>query len=100
MSLAVPLSVPPSPPPGLALLFQCVHVPALCLALLQCGEPEGVMKNTPRKNALLRRPKDVQRFCAYLAVRSGFVVLSVALVGWVSAASTMSSIDGSSLLQR
>ena len=89
VSMLVPLSLPPSPPPGLALLFQLIYVPALCLTLLQCGEPEGVMKNTPRKNQLLRRPRDVARFCWYLALRSGYVLLSIVLMGWLTAASTM-----------
>lgn len=88
-SLVVPISIPPSPPPGIALLFQCVYVPALCVTLLQCGEPEGVMKNTPRKNQLQRRPRDLQRFCSYLFLRCAFALLSIALVGWAGAASTM-----------
>lgn len=89
MSLAVPISLPPSPSPGVALLFQCVYVPALCVTLLQCGEPEGVMKNTPRKNQLQRRPKDLHRFLSYLLLRCAYVLLSILLVGWAGAASTM-----------
>lgn len=88
-TLAVPMSLPPSPSPGMALLFVCVHVPVLCFTLLQCGEPEGVMKHAPRKNALLPRPRDLQRFVSYLAVRCGCVLCSVVLVGWLAAASTM-----------
>lgn len=95
MSLVVPISLPPSPPPGIALLFQLVYVPVLCVTLLQCGEPEGVMKNTPRKNQLQRRPKDLQRFCSYLLARCAFVLLSIALVGWAAAASTMRTGDTS-----
>lgn len=92
------MSLPPSPTPGVALLFVCVHVPVLCFALLQCGEPEGVMKHAPRKNGLQQRPRDLQRFLSYLAVRCACVLFSVALVGWVAAASTMRS--SRSLLSR
>ena len=51
------------------------------------------MKNTPRKNTFLRRPRDVRRLCSYLLTRSAYVVLSIAVIGWVGAASTMR--DGS-----
>lgn len=89
--MLVPLNVPPSVPPCIALLFLCIYLPVLALTILQCGEPEGVMKNTPRKNNfhLQRRPKDTQRFYVYLAIRSSFVAISVAIVGWFCTASTM-----------
>jgi hypothetical protein len=98
-TLAVPLSLTAAPSPGMALLFLCVYVPALCLTLLQCGEPEGVMKNTPRKNLLQRRPKDLQRFLSYLGMRCAYTLLSLVLVGWVGAASTLRS-DGHTLSTR
>lgn len=97
-ALGVPVSLPVSPSPGIAMLFCGFYVPAISLTLLLCGEPEGVMKNTPRKNVLQRRHKDLQRFLTYLAVRSGYVLASAVLVGWFAAASTMRG--GSSLLHR
>lgn len=90
-TLAVPISLPAAPSAGIALLFVCVYVPALCLTLLQCGEPEGVMKNTPRKNLVQRRPRDLQRFMGYLALRCGYLLFSIVVVGWFGAASTMKS---------
>lgn len=83
----------------MALLFLCVHVPVLCLTLLQCGEPEGVMKNTPRKNLMQRRPKDLHRFLGYLGLRCAYTLLSLVLIGWVGAASTLRS-DGHTLSTR
>jgi hypothetical protein len=72
-----------------ALLFVCVYVRVVCFPGVLGGAPEGVLRNTPRKNALQRRPNDLQRFLSYLAVRCGWVLFSVVLVGWVGAASTM-----------
>lgn len=57
------------------------------------------MKNTPRKNQLQFKPKDVQRFATYLALRCSFVLVSIVLVGWMGAASTLRG-SGRSLGQR
>jgi hypothetical protein len=99
LSLTTPMSIPPIPTPGMALLFQCVYVPTLCLALLQCGEPEGVMKNTPRKNAYFLRPNDAWRFAKYLAIRSGYVLFCIGVIGWVGAASTLGNRNDSILIR-
>ncbi len=89
VSFAVPLSTPPSISPPLLLLFLFVYLPALCLLLVHAPAPHGVMRNTPRKNSLMVRPRDLHRFLSYLGARSGFVALSVFLVGWFASSSTL-----------
>jgi len=103
MSNAVPIAIPPSIPPSIALLFLCVYIPIISIAILLSPAQEGVMKNTPRKNNYFatnagsqrvkvndsKRKADEGRFIRYLCWRSGFVVLSVFLVGWTTAASSL-----------
>ena len=68
-----------------------LYIPVICIMLLQCGEPEGVMKNTPRKNKLVLRSKDTQRFYFYLFFRSIYVALSIGIIGVMCTASTFQS---------
>lgn len=74
---AVPMSVPPVLSPPLALLFICVYLPVIGIAMLFSPADDKVMKNTPRKNILVKKPKDVSRFAHYLAMRVGYVCFSV-----------------------
>ena len=96
LAVAIPTSVPPIPPPSLALLFTCLYLPVLLVALLLCGDPEdGVMKNTPRKGTLVCRPGDRSRFWKFLLLRCLSVSVSVFLVGWLAAASAFKRADKS-----
>ena len=59
----------------------------MLFAMLNSDVHTGVMKNTPRKNIFTRKVKDDSRFLTYLAVRAGWVGLSMFFVAWVSLAS-------------
>ena len=49
VACALPLSIPPSLSPPLALLFLFIYIPLLSFAILFGPGPDGVMKATPRK---------------------------------------------------
>ena len=53
-SCAIPLSIPPSLPPPMALLFLFIYIPLLSFSILFGPGPEGVMKATPRKNMKIK----------------------------------------------
>lgn len=98
MTCLIPISIPPSCPPGIAALFLLVYLPAVALTLLYSpSPPEGVMKSTPRKRILEskepglqgKQRKDRLRFCSYLGVRSLYVAVSVFVVTWFAAASCL-----------
>eukprot|EP01034_Spumella_vulgaris_P022405 gene22405-28527_t len=54
--------IPPVIAPPITLLFTCIYVPSISLAIMHTADPVGVMKNTPRKNALTLRQRDTSRF--------------------------------------
>lgn len=91
VAYAVPIGVAPAIPPSIVLLFVLFYIPCLAHAMLQNAASEGVMKTTPRKAVVVRKEKDEKRFYQYLLVRSGYVALSVFLVGWIVTASTYAS---------
>jgi len=93
-SQAIPLSIPPIPPPPMALLFLCVQLPCISLAMFfspAVGD-DHVMRKTPRKNNLIRKPRDISRFQNYLSARLSTVCISVFVVGWI-ATSSKSELD-------
>jgi hypothetical protein len=107
---ALPLSIPPSLPPALALPFLFVYIPLLSFSILFGPGPDGVMKATPRKNIktkprlnseeeeeelsiseLLveqqqkdRKVKDEQRFFVYLLMRCMLVIFAIFVTGWLA----------------
>lgn len=107
---ALPLSVPPSLPPALALPFLFIYIPLLSFSILFGPGPDGVMKATPRKNIktkprvtseeeveelsiseLLveqqqkdRKIKDEQRFFVYLLMRCMLVIFAIFVTGWLA----------------
>lgn len=87
ISHILPLNIPPFLPAGTCLICLTVYIPIILFAMLNSDVHTGVMKNTPRKNIFTRKVKDDSRFLAYLAVRAGWVGLSMFFVGWVSLAS-------------
>jgi phosphoglycolate phosphatase-like HAD superfamily hydrolase len=92
MSQAVPMDIPPSLPPSLAILFILVHVPLIAIAIAFSDGPDKVaMKNAPRKSMLTRKPGDEKRFMQYLAIRCSCVCVSVFLIGLISLAATSQS---------
>jgi hypothetical protein len=83
----LPMSVAPSIPPPLAVVYSIVYLPALSLSMLFNDDHENVMKNTPRKSNLVLRPRDSARFYNYLATRVLAVCLGVYVTGFFAAAS-------------
>jgi len=83
VALAVPSSIPPCLSPPLILLFVCVYIPCLLLAMMFSPVMEHVMKNTPRKTIFEVRARDRERFIILLSVRVLIVMLSVFFLGWV-----------------
>jgi hypothetical protein len=83
-ALAVPISTPPCLSPPLVLLFICVYLPAIMLAIVFGPAMDHVMKNTPRKTVFEVKPKDRERFITLLIVRVLAVFFSVFIVGWVA----------------
>lgn len=82
----VPIGLPPSIPPGIALLFSIVYIPVMALSLLGSDAPDGIMKNTPRKRIKSKRKEeDEYRFCCYLVMRSFFCAFSIFVIGWIVA---------------
>jgi hypothetical protein len=59
VACAVPLSVPPSLPPPIALLFLFLYIPLLSFSILFGPGPDGVMKATPRKNLKVKPEKKI-----------------------------------------
>ena len=90
----MPLSLPPIPPIPLVIIFVCVQLPALSLSMLfsPAGGDDHVMRTTPRKRKLVRRPKDESRFKNYLAARVGIVCVAV-FVGMYSHCPSLMVID-------
>eukprot|EP01039_Chlorochromonas_danica_P003638 gene3638-3983_t len=89
LSQALPVSIAPTLPPPLALVFSALYLPLLTLPMLFNDDHEHVMKNTPRKNALVVRPRDSQRFYNYFLVRVGTVCIGVLATGYMAAASLL-----------
>ena len=87
VSLAVPVSVPPSLPAPFAIIFLFVYLPILLLINVTAPAPSSVLKNTPRKALLSLDPDTESRYFYYLACRAGYVILSVFITGWLTAAS-------------
>ena len=83
----IPLNIPPFLPATTCLICLTVYIPIVLLAMLNSDVHTGVMKNTPRKNLFTRKARDDGRFLTYLAIRAGWVALSMFFVGWVSLAS-------------
>lgn len=83
----IPLNIPPFLPASTCLICLTVYIPILMFAMLNSDVHTGVMKNTPRKNIFTRKAKDDSRFLLYLAIRAGWVALSMFFVGWISLAS-------------
>ena len=54
IACALPLSIPPSLPPPIALLFLFIYIPLFSFAILFGPGPDGVMKATPRKNIKIK----------------------------------------------
>lgn len=90
------MSVPPVLPVPILLLFVFVYIPTLLLSILFVRSSENVMKNTPRKSTLVRKPREESRFIQYLFARSGYVALSVACIGWLTEAGSGLSADRTS----
>ena len=84
VSNAVPLVIPPSLPPCIAMLFIFVYLPIILLSMLHSPAPVGVLKNTPRKNLVNIRRGDEARFVCYLLIRAGYVAVSVFVIGWLT----------------
>eukprot|EP01041_Mallomonas_annulata_P005454 gene5454-10961_t len=84
LAQTIPMSVQPTLPPPITILFLCVYLPMLLLAMLFTPAHEHVLRTCPRKNVLNRRWRDEFRFIKLLSVRSGYVALSVCLIGWMS----------------
>jgi hypothetical protein len=55
---ALPLSLPPSLPPPMALLFLFLYIPLLSFSILFGPGPDGIMKATPRKNLKIKNLKN------------------------------------------
>ena len=55
---ALPLSLPPSLPPPMALLFLFLYIPLLSFSILFGPGPDGIMKATPRKNPKIKNLKN------------------------------------------
>lgn len=87
LSNAIPLSLSPTLSPSMALLFILFYIPLLLIAMLQSDAPDGIMKNTPRKNFFICRIGDENRFLSYLLIRCFFVSISVFIIGWITGAS-------------
>lgn len=83
-ALAVPISLPPCLPAPLVLLFTCVYLPSIMLAIMFGHATDHVMKNTPRKTVFEVRSRDRKRFITLLIVRVLSVLFSVLIVGWVA----------------
>lgn len=98
LATAIPISIPPFLPPSWALFFMILHIPILLLAMLNNEEHEHVMKNTPRKNKYTQR-RDEGRFAYYLALRAGYIGISVFLVGWIASSSLLESFNESAWSQ-
>lgn len=94
-SMAIPINIPPFLPPSWAIIFMLFHIPILLLAMLNNEEHEHVMKNTPRKNKYVQR-RDEERFVYYLAIRAGYIGISVFLVGWITSSVLLSAFNGNS----
>jgi hypothetical protein len=87
LSNAIPLSLSPTLSPSMSLLFILCYIPLLLIAMLQSDAPDGIMKNTPRKNCFICRVGDENRFLSYLLIRCFFVSISVFIIGWITGAS-------------
>ncbi len=83
----VPISMPPSCPPPIAILLSMVYIPSIGLSMIFNEDHEGVMKNTPRKSSFTRRPRDESRFYVYLAIRALCIVFAIVITGIFTAAS-------------
>src|SRR2546423_333376 len=66
----LPLSMPPTIPASIAVVFVFLYLPCIALLIMQAAAPAGVMKHTPRKRHFTVRPKDKSRFMKYLLIRS------------------------------
>jgi hypothetical protein len=97
-AMAIPINIPPFLPPSWALIFMILYIPILLLAMLNNEGHDHVMKKTPRKNKYTKR-RDEERFLYYLAIRAGYIGLSVFLVGWITSSSLLSSFNDNSWAQ-
>ncbi len=83
----LPVGVPPTLPPDMALLFLFVYIPLLLLSVIVSPAPPNVLKITPRKNVFNMSQEQERRFTLYLLWRAGFTMVAIYVVGWLCAAS-------------
>jgi hypothetical protein len=98
VSYAIPLSIPPFCPPSMMIVFLLVYLPLLLAAIVFTDDHEGIMKNTPRKNILFKKPRDESRFLYYLSVRVLTIVFSIWITGYLTTVSVFK--NGNNFLQR
>jgi len=90
---AIPISVAPSLPPLLGLLFLFFYIPVIIFSILLSDTSEGIMKNTPRKSILTLKPVDERKFLSFFLFRCGYIVLSLFIQGWVTSSSTFARVN-------
>ena len=83
----IPINIPPVLTIPLLLLFICIYLPIISISLLFCDTYEGIMKNTPRKNYLLQKRGDEQRFFQYLLIRISYIIICIFIQSWVTCSS-------------
>jgi magnesium-transporting ATPase (P-type) len=83
----LPVGVPPTLPPDMALLFLFVYIPLLLLSIIVSPAPPNVLKITPRKNVFNMSQDQERRFTLYLLGRAGFTMVAIYVVGWLCASS-------------
>ncbi len=89
----LPINIPPSCPPAMAIIFIVIYVPCICLAMLFTDDHERIMKTTPRKNILQLKPKDQSRFVYYFSMRIGTFASSIIIAGYFTTASVLRGSD-------
>jgi magnesium-transporting ATPase (P-type) len=98
ISYAIPLNIPPYCPPAMALVFLFVYLPLIILAMMFTDDHEGIMKMTPRKSVLQRKPKDAKRFYYYLMMRVSCILFSIWITGYLTTVSLFQ--QNNDILQR
>ena len=91
VAAVVPISAPPFLPPNTIIIFVCLYLPVLLIAVLLGPSPNSVLKSTPRKNVFMRR--DEAKFIRHLILRCGFVVASTFIFAWVAKGSLFATGD-------
>lgn len=89
VAFLAPLTIPSFLPLPIVLLFLFLYIPLLLLSMLftRASSHDTVMRNTPRKRRMVRKPAEEGRFKSYLAMRCLTVLVTMALMQWLTTAS-------------